>query len=205
MTTIFVFDIEKLSPPQVSLLELMVGQLPAELYQGLVLRTEDEKVDQALVTITAGWPRMRMVIQGEVLPVGSNLVEAAPVEPKTRKARKIHTPTGDCAKCGKAAVLVVASGLCKPCHMAAVRERKALVAEGVLPSPESVRQSMGLAAPVVDRIAERVEARNARESAAVGRVVAQARERGTLGANVEKTAMGFSANGGSGIHCRKVG
>ena len=65
--------------------------------------------------------------------------------PEGKKSRYQFKPTGKCAKCFKEAVLVKSSGLCKPCHMMARRERKHLVVDAEVDKlPEKVIEKFTL-------------------------------------------------------------
>lgn len=107
--------------------------------------------------------------------------------------KKPRTPTGKCAKCFKVAVLVKESGLCLPCQMQAAKERKRMAAEAALKMVEEPKKN------------KRAHfANNAEIQANVEKVVAAARERGTVGGgNLEKTERDLRA--GSSLKVRKLG
>lgn len=146
-----IFEKNTLTEPQEELLVILAEESDdaIHLHDVVEISTNSESLAKAILAISEHWPAR--IEASHTAPVG---------EPKPK--RKTSAPNGKCAKCFKEAVLVKASGLCKPCHMMALRAAK----------------QIGIGQTKINR---KIAARNEREAAAVERVVAKAQANGTLG------------------------
>lgn len=171
------FDRSLLTDDQQQLLALVVHEKNgvAQLKELMAFETDDDALLGAVTMITQEW-------KAAVRPTETRIDLVAPAKPEKRKTRAPQTPSGVCAHCGREAVLVKALGICRPCHMNRLK-----------------------AHPRAEKMAAAIAKNTARIDANIERVVAKAKEQGTIGAHMEKTMMGFAVNSGNGIHARKVG
>lgn len=151
MTQKIYFDKSKLTQEQDLLLDAMASLNKSDVMQRDLVELEVKNIvmAQAIDIITATWDARAR----------AEAISQAEVEPKQK--RKL-TPNGKCAKCFQEAVLVKSSGLCKPCHMMALKAAKQI--------------GIGQA-----RVNRQIADRNAKETAGVERVVAKAQASGTIG------------------------
>ena len=184
------FKTSDLSEDQEQLLSLIKDNRPSveKINTVLVFSSDDPKLVEAVDLITADWIS-RLNLVDEV-----NQVE--PAEDKAQKKESIRNrPNGTCLKCFRKAQIVKVDGLCKPCHMLAIKEQKKLEREGVLPAGgedlSAVDQTEDEPKEDKKKRAKQKKLTNEEIAANIERIVAQDRAGSGMveGANVEKTVM----------------
>jgi hypothetical protein len=157
------FDFELLEEEQADLLNMIASQSHAKVHHFMVFETEDPLLVAAVETISQEW----LGKVNELEPTLATPSIQAPV--KVRKTGSRSRPNGICPKCGREAQLVKSNGLCKPCHMHALKKDKN---REFIPGRQSEYGMKMEAARLENR--DRVDA-------GIERVVEQARAEGTLG------------------------
>lgn len=147
------------------------NELVVRIESAVVVETDLDEVFQLLVN--AGWV--------EALVLGGDSLKQAPDAQSAgkKKAASKAAVGGVCPRCGKMGVLVAATGVCKPCHMRDLREKKnggggdgsANASADAPGAPADAGQSASYKAKA------RQDEKRLREAARIDAVVADARER----------------------------